>query len=299
MNPKQDPHVLVAMGSVAIGRKARHGARQDYSAESSCTPANGIIDDRKTSPRTFPILDAIASICVSEGRSQAVAVALQMNPRDRELRLTIAENTTVEEQTVQYLRRVWELLRTLSHQYAEYRHDWADSQKWDNYREDSPDTPVTQAITSTKIDILALIYPFTLRKNIKRIEKWWPKLFAFTKRFRAARREKKRDEYEEAFLKTIFFIRGVVAQLRKEFKTSGSITRDSWAQIELAMDGAVMEAKIILDHRYQCELWADEQKGRFFPILVLDFPPSSLLRPGPTLEQILNNPSPFAAHSKS
>lgn len=299
MNPKPDPHVLVAMGSVAIGRKARHGARQDYSGESSCTPANGIIDDRKTSPRTFPILDAIASICVSEGRPQVVAVALQMNPRDRELRLTIAGNRTVEEQTVQYLRRVWELLRTLSHQYAGYRHDEVDAWVRDNYREDSPDTPVTEAITATKIDILALVYPFTLRKNIKRIEKCWPKLFAFTKRFRAARRGKKQDEYEEAFLKTIFFMRGVVAQLRKEFKTPGSITWDSWAQIELAMDGAVMGAKVVLDHHYKCEVWANEHRGKLFPVLVLDFTPPSLLRAGSTPEQIPNTPSASATHSKS
>ncbi|RPA94023.1 hypothetical protein L873DRAFT_1846811 [Choiromyces venosus 120613-1] len=106
MADKLDPHHLVALMNYVF-RTKQDGSSRRFDP-TSINPEYGVTNKHKTNIRTFPILDAIASISVFKDKSQVVAVALQLNSKEREIRLTIAENQEVEPRVVHHLDSVWE-----------------------------------------------------------------------------------------------------------------------------------------------------------------------------------------------
>ncbi|RPB04247.1 hypothetical protein L873DRAFT_1460200 [Choiromyces venosus 120613-1] len=147
MADKLDPHHLVALMSYAF--RGKHDGSSRSLDRTSVNPEYGVTNKRETNIRTFPILDAIASISVSQERSQVVAVAFQLNSKEREIRLTIAENRDVEPRLVNHLDSVWRKLQALSNEFA------ADG-GLDKNEEGSPDIPKDKGLP--------------LRVNIFRVE---------------------------------------------------------------------------------------------------------------------------------
>jgi hypothetical protein len=82
------------------------------------TPQHGIVDNYHINVRTFPILDALAHICVSQEKTQVVAVALLLDPQNKRIRLALAENKEIESSLVDHLTSLWGKLQNLSDKYA-------------------------------------------------------------------------------------------------------------------------------------------------------------------------------------
>ncbi|RPA96124.1 hypothetical protein L873DRAFT_1845501 [Choiromyces venosus 120613-1] len=171
MAKELDPHHLVALMNFEFhgkqGRASRH-----LDPTSHCLKY-GISDDHDTNVRTFPVLDAIASISVSQGKSQVVAVALQLNSEKHKINLTIAQNREVREGLVNYLTDIWAKLKDLSDEYARHR---ARGSK--EYQGRSPEMPEDVGLPF-RIEIFRDIYLYSLKKQRSRIEKWWDNLCLF------------------------------------------------------------------------------------------------------------------------
>jgi len=178
MADKLDPHHLVALMSYLF-RGREDGSSSRYLDLTFVNPGNGITNNRETSIRTFPILDAIANICVFKKGSQPVAVALQLKPKELEIRLTIAEDQEVEPLVVNHLNSVWEKLQALSDGFAAQRGS-------DNNQEGSPDISEDVALP-LRVKIFREIYEFSMQKQMAQGRKWFEGLVKFAKKLSESR----------------------------------------------------------------------------------------------------------------
>ncbi|PUU81777.1 hypothetical protein B9Z19DRAFT_1121680 [Tuber borchii] len=125
----------------------------------------GILDDDEGIKPTFPILDALANICIC---------------------LTIAENGPITESINSYLPRIWKLLQELGAEFAAQRELDREPGEWIGYKGPSPSMPVGVR-TDTKLTIFRRIYDYTQEKTRCRKERWWPRLVDFMSRLKQAR----------------------------------------------------------------------------------------------------------------
>ncbi|KAG0123490.1 hypothetical protein HOY82DRAFT_239043 [Tuber indicum] len=171
MANKLDPHHLVALMNCIFLGGGDHSLRRFN--PSPHTPQHGIVDNYYVNVRTFPILDALAHISVSQKKAQAIAIALQLDSRNQKIRLMLAENKEVEGSLVDHLTSVWGKLQNLSDEYAKHR-----TSESEDPQEKSPDIPPKVA-NPLKIEIFRDIYQYSLKKQMKRIEKWWTRFTGF------------------------------------------------------------------------------------------------------------------------
>jgi len=117
MSHELDPHHVIAMFHLAYLKQADNFPRfldiAHYAHECDIPR-----DNLSTHRRIFSILDAFASLSVSEKQHQVVAVALQFDPEKQMVRLTIAENHEVEDRLVKDITNIWGKLQTMSDRYA-------------------------------------------------------------------------------------------------------------------------------------------------------------------------------------
>ena len=177
-------HDLVALMSVAIGSQAHHTPRQNTIPLGNVT--GGILDYDEGKERTFPILDALASICVSDPEKQVVALGLQLKLKESKLCITVAENDKVKAGLVDYLRQVWGILRAMSLKFRANRSTQGKTAEWLQYRRVSPNIPDDVA-WDTRIRLFRQVYLYTRAKNQYRVKKWWDPLAEFMERFYESR----------------------------------------------------------------------------------------------------------------
>ena len=85
---------LVTLMHVAIGMQHHHTKRKaDICIEDVIGKIISCNDARE---RRFPVLDALANICVSQPKGQVVAVSLQLQLSEKKIWITLAENGEVK-----------------------------------------------------------------------------------------------------------------------------------------------------------------------------------------------------------
>ncbi|KAG0635193.1 hypothetical protein HOY80DRAFT_467143 [Tuber brumale] len=166
---KLDPHHMVALMNCLFPGGDGSPRRSDHSLHA---PKHGIVDDCDTNIRTFPILDALAHISVSQENSQVVAIALQLDSQNKRIRLTVAENKDASGDLVSYLNNIWGKLQNLSDEYEKQR-----TEKSEPLAKSPPIPP--KVANSLKVEIFRDIYQYSLKKQMKRMEKWWARLGGF------------------------------------------------------------------------------------------------------------------------
>ena len=172
-------HDLVALMSVAIEMKAHHTSRENQIPLSNIT--GGILEYDEGKERTFPILDALASICISDPRAQVVAIGIQFRLKDSKLCLTIAKNEMVKQSLVDYLHEVWRILRAMSGIFRVDRSSTGVQGQMVKYRRLSPKMPDCVA-SDMQVRLFQHIYLYTRSKNQARVDKWWKPLSEFMER---------------------------------------------------------------------------------------------------------------------
>ncbi|RPB04056.1 hypothetical protein L873DRAFT_48125 [Choiromyces venosus 120613-1] len=202
---------------------------------------------------TFPVLDALASISVSEPRHQVVALALQLRSQERRIRLTIAENDDVKDSLVPYLTSVWGKLRALSDEYAGQRAAGEDPQRLDGFRGDSRSIPPDVGL-SIRVDIFREIYQYTMQKNQRRVGKWrhpFSTLIRQLHKVRGGNLHGLEKELESAF----FGLDHAYYLLSKQ-----SLTEEDWRHIMIIMRVAADRAKLVTEDNWTCEILANQLK---------------------------------------
>ncbi|RPA89588.1 hypothetical protein L873DRAFT_1822582 [Choiromyces venosus 120613-1] len=243
MADKLDPHHLVALMNYAFrGKQDSSSSSLDFT---SINPGYGITNKHETSIRTFPILDAIASISI-------VAVALQLNSKERDIRLTIAENRDVEPRLVNHLDSVWRKLQALSYEFAAKGGS-------DKNEEGSPDIPRGVA-RPLRVEIFSEIYQFSLEKQMKRVRKWWDRLLDFTKVLAERRGEALQGVESDLYdvVTGLFSVFQLVDRLHRD--PMRGLTDDEWKVIYDYSMWASEKAGIVLADRnhFGCEILVQE-----------------------------------------
>jgi len=166
-----------------IGDEAPYRSRQTEIPLSNVT--GGILDYPEGNERTFPVLDALANVCISEPTGQVIAVGLQLQLQRGKICLTVAENGKVKEGVVEYLSQLWDILRQLSAKFAENR-SYRGNPLGSQTRRVSPIMPPDVA-RDILIRLFRHICHYTRVKNSRRIARWLPDLRNFMERFYKAR----------------------------------------------------------------------------------------------------------------
>lgn len=232
-----DPHVLVALASVGIGR---------YLANDTSRAAHVIAYNRA---HTFPVLDAIASICVSHPESQAVAVALQIDSESREIRLTIAESGLDGKvsQNIDHITNIWALLRDIS--------DLNTKLRLKSYP--SPSAPIPTPLNgSHRLKIMSLIYCYSIKKVMKRFTKWWQGLKLFADEFKRVLNDLPGTPDVKKHFMDMFLSINYAYDTLQRVSAGIRIPEDEWVILAIMMDGAVSDMGVIFKAGLICEVWA-------------------------------------------
>lgn len=257
-----DPHVLVALVSATIGHKIHLGDadRNHISSIDLSTINHGIVHDRATNLRTFPVLDAIASLSVSAPESQVIAVALQMDNENKEVRLTIAENGEVSQDVIDHITEVWAMMRTLS--------DINNGLLLEPHsiRDPSPPVPHPTALTGPYLlEMTRQLYSFSIEKILKRFNKWWGGLKEFEDKFKLRKTELPgSSELKQHFLDMVLSMDDAHITLNR-IVASHWIPEVEWDNMITMMDGAVLDLDAIFDAAQICEVWAVQLNGYYIP----------------------------------
>jgi len=116
MNTALNVHDMVALMHVAIG--VQYHYMNHKTAIAYLDIVGGSLGPKEGKQRTFPVLDAPASICVSEPKGQVVAVAVQLQLKEKEICMTLAENREVKSEMVDHLTSICKKLKRLSKEFA-------------------------------------------------------------------------------------------------------------------------------------------------------------------------------------
>lgn len=175
------PDLLAAVGNITIGNPHYRIALLD----GHCNLLDGLTANHLTADRTFKVLDALASLSVCCKARQVVAVGLQltMDAGSNTIIITLADNDGVTPEKIEYVRKIWVLLRDLASIYAtkracrdrgglDTRADWTD------YFPPVPSglIPAEQVIAR----LARHVYTFTEAKFHQRVNRWWVRLRTFT-----------------------------------------------------------------------------------------------------------------------
>lgn len=251
-----DPHQIVAMVTQAIGSTIRPGMNKRHESDDSLASWND--SERVKNERTFPILEAFASICIWKPKAQVIAVSLQKDDIQERMCLTVAGNRGVDPKVISHIREIWTILKELSDQYAEERNSKPDHGKWVGWTDVSPDPP--KAIGKDHKQMLTRrIYTFSMSKNRKRITKWWKGLYGFAHQLGVGDSEAaaKFAELRRDFHIGVRMLGRVVPIL----EGSDKLEQD-WILVLRSMNIATICFQPLLDHKWLCELWASECKGQ-------------------------------------
>jgi len=271
MTNELDPHYMVALMSCVVGSGGDSSPRRsDPSLQSS---KHGIVDNHEINIHTFPVLDALAHISVSQEGCQAVAIALQLDSQKQKIHLTVAKNQDVTDGLISHLQDIWGKLQKLSDLYAKQR-----TKNAEDPLEKSPEIPPKVAIP-LKIQIFSEIYRYSLEKQMKRIEKWSQRLCDFTTKLLQRRKVTGLQGLEQNLYSAAAALVLVVELVTDlDLDPENTVTDVEWEAIYLYSMQANSDARLLLDidDGLDCEALALEIHGMLillpiiFSILVLN-----------------------------
>jgi len=261
-----DPHHLVALMCYEFK------SAQDGSAHHLNRPL-GIVDHYRTSAGTRTLMNALTHISVSQPYSQVVALALQLKPGSKEIRIMIAENQDVGDSLVNHLYNVWGKLQALSEEYAGHRAEaWDENQRT---KELDKDPMLLQEIPfevgqPLKIEIFRDIYQYCLRKQMKRSRKWLGKLSNFMKELDKRRKGTGLGGSEQNLLKAgvaLMFALKLVSKLSR----GKQLTDREWEEVYWQSMSANKSVKLVLVDKGELgyQKLASELKGMRLVLLIL------------------------------
>ena len=245
MPPALTPHTMVALMAKVVS--ANHDHVERYRKLKGSAIIGGMLEDDEGIKRTFPILDALANICVSKEKHQVVAVAFQLMIEERKIRLMIAENGPVTESIDDYLHRIWKHLQELGSEFSARREQDNKDENWVDYKGPSPGMPVGVG-TNTRLTIFRRIYEYTQDKTRNRKERSWPGLVNFMSKLKLARGGKLIGW--ELELNTVY------RALRRAYKFHDLIARikyrdlDHWRNLHALLEGASQRVKQLTENDY-------------------------------------------------
>lgn len=156
-----DPNVRVGITTAKIGTKTFPDDSKfvDWTRSApNIQLVNGIENGKEPNLILCGVLEAIACLCVSEDRKQVVAVGLHLIGPDGCPVITIAENRAVKEGMLDHITKLFVLLGKMAY-----------------------DGTTPAVIEPYRTDLIKSVYCYSIVKNLRRYNKWIPRLELFVK----------------------------------------------------------------------------------------------------------------------
>lgn len=187
------------------------------------TPATPLLP-RNSNERFQGVLDALATLCVSQPETQAFSLGVQIDQPNAEIIVTIAGKETVEQATVDFIRRVWRLLQQLS----------------------------GSAQASKKVivaKLVELVYGHIAAVHMQRTKRWWDPadqggLLGFMSSFRKIK-GRLPPGLDGQFELMVMFLGSAAERLR--------VRNPDWRLVVILMDNGTELAELLLDLPGWCE----------------------------------------------
>lgn len=247
-HPENTPYALTIPLLVALAAAASDDERRSHPTDHS-QPDDGTVRQHPTNKHLERVLDALAALCVSRPRKQAIAIGVQITATN--LIITIAEDQPVEEDTIDHLKNVWATLQQLSNAYARQN---------DTQIGRSPNPPRSTIAADLRLKLAAQVYEFTSGKNMRQWAKLWDPidgtgLLAFFRTVRAGKGPR------------LYGMTGqfefMVVKMSIALKAMRCGDDTNWEQVVGYMGDATDIADRLLDDRDWCESLAVELLGLF------------------------------------
>jgi len=184
-----------------------------------------------------------------------MAVALQLDNKEREIRLTLAGNQEVEPRVVDHLKSIWGKLQALSKEFTVKGGS-------DKHKEGLPDIS-DDMFLPLRVKIFREIYQYSLEKQMKQVEKWWGPLLNFSNEL-----DERRGEDIKGFeLDLTYVVAGLnsVLGLTKVLRHDPmrGLTEDEWKTVYEHSMAVNDVAELVLADRnyYRCETLARKLNG--------------------------------------
>jgi len=234
-----------------------------YKQFSGAGMVGGMLDDEEGIRRTFPLLDAFASLSVSEAEHQVIAIALQLKIGAQKICLTIAENGPVKQSLPGHLKRLWVMLQQLGREFATHRLKGENPDQWRNFKGQSPGMPVDVG-RDRQLAIFKYVYDYAQIKNRSRTEKWLPRLTLFIRELEAVRGGNLIGLENE--LKTAFRALNCAHNVYDVKTTVGNKDIEHWRELYALLEGATRRVQCLTqDHNGFCENLASSI-GKFWSV---------------------------------
>lgn len=171
----RDPNVLVWVAAKKIGGQTLSNDPA-WARHISNTATNAIGDSEHVRDTLNYVLEATASLAISNPKLQVVAVALNVGNAwtGAHPRLTMAENGLLKAGLAAHMTDVWRILQQISHQEAVID---------DLHRRDPDDNTIPGLKTANRAagnELARLVYLYSAQKNLGRYNKWIPRLVLFS-----------------------------------------------------------------------------------------------------------------------
>ena len=252
---QQPLHLVALMALVSKHYSSHTGLNQALFKDDR---GNVTVNDSKTSDRTFPFLDGLASICISKPHGQSVALAVQLCSKEHEIRLTMAHDGNFDKDIPQYLVKVWENLAALSHIHTR---STLSNRAGHGTKTLVPDSSHSQTVSERELKAIIFqdVYQWTMPRNQSLMHKFVPQLAQFLSKLRKYRGkgvhlQGLEKNLEEAFL----FIYGVRRWFDKYTTDPDSMGEDFWYETYKVMDYIVENLKPVFADRVFCERLVEE-----------------------------------------
>lgn len=204
------------------------------------TPTTPLLP-RNSNERFQGVLDALATLCVSQPGTQAFSLGVQIDQPNAEIIITVAGKETVEQATVDFVRRVWRLLQQLS-----------------GCRQASKKVIVAE--------LVELVYGHIAAVHMQRTKRWWDPadqggLLGFMSSFRKIK-GRLPPGLDGQFELMVMFLGSAAERLR--------VRNPDWRLVVILMDNGTELAELLLDLPGWCEQLALRIGGKLCAGYTLD-----------------------------
>lgn len=261
---ESDPQVLVALAAVGIEKVAHAVAptlhvqttRHDHDnlpvlvssssaggigsvpAEPTFSTAGSIVGEYEVDGA---VLDAIASIAVSNTASQCVAVALEIDLSEQIAVLTIAGS--VGPDLVAYLHGIWRLMCIMSNRCEQRR------------REEDPTLPITVAVEPWRTELVRRVYLYCRGKDFQLLQSRWGSLRDFVSQFTSRQNDRPGDGLLKQKLTDSVYALGATYSLLRNITQGQDMSNNMCRDLICLMDATVLDIGNVLDDPGLCEEW--------------------------------------------
>ena len=251
MANKLDPNCLVALMCYVYDQR-----QDDFSHSLDSTS----VDPQHGITKKLDILDTLASLSVCSAMSQVVAVSLQLNHRERQIRLVVAENQEVDPRVVPHLNSVWGILQALSNEFAARGGS-------DMHEQGSARIPKGVALP-LRVRLFCEIHRHSLERQIKLEGKWWNTLFDLVKRLFIAR-GRSLHSVEFDLYQAVTGLKSVL-KLARKLHGGQELTPDESKVVYHDSIFANQKARLVLAEQgdHSCEALAQEFNGTLLLTLI-------------------------------